>query len=51
MFSFAEHLDNEYGKDGTKTRAKFEDDFEAFKPGAMLQELRKEHGPTQEQLA
>ncbi len=29
----------------------FEEEFEAFKLGVMVQELRKEQGPTQEQLA
>ena len=51
LTSFADHLDSEYGKRGTEAREKFEEGFEAFKLGAMLQELRKEHGMTQEQLA
>lgn len=51
LISFEEHLDNEYGKRGTPTRDKFEQEFEAFKLGVILQELRKEKGLTQEQLA
>ncbi|MBU6159107.1 MAG: helix-turn-helix domain-containing protein [Bacteroidetes bacterium] len=51
MTSFAEHLDSQYGKRGTKTRERYEEEFEAFKLGVMLQELRKEQGLTQEQLA
>ena len=51
LISFDEHLDNEYGKKGTPTRDKFEQEFEAFKLGVILQELRKEKGLTQEQLA
>ena len=51
MTSFADHLDKQYGKRGSKTREKYEEEFEAFKLGAMLQELRKEQGLTQEQLA
>ena len=49
--SFADHLDKQYGKRGSKTREKYEEEFEAFKLGVMLQELRKEQGLTQEQLA
>jgi DNA-binding XRE family transcriptional regulator len=49
--SFADHLDEQYGIRGTAEREKFEESFEAFKLGVMLQELRKEEGLTQEQLA
>jgi HTH-type transcriptional regulator / antitoxin HipB len=51
LTSFADHLDTEYGKKGTAKRDKFEEEFESFKLGVMLQELRKEKGLTQEQLA
>lgn len=51
MTSFAEHLNQEYGKKGTATREAYEQEFETFKLGVMLQELRKEKGMTQEQLA
>lgn len=51
LTSFAEHLDAQYGKRGTETRDKYEQGFEAFKLGVMLQELRKEQGMTQEQMA
>ncbi len=51
LTSFAVHLDQQYGKRGTKKREKYEEEFEAFKLGAMLQDLRKELGLTQEQLA
>jgi len=51
LTSFADHLDLQYGKRGTETREKYEEGFESFKLGAMLQELRKERGLTQEQLA
>jgi len=49
--SFADHLDEQYGVRGTAEREKFEEGFEAFKLGVMLQGLRKEEGLTQEQLA
>jgi len=51
LTSFADHLDLEYGKRGTETREKYEEGIESFKLGVMLQELRKEKGLTQEQLA
>lgn len=49
--TLSDHLDNQYGKKGTKKREKYEQQFEAFKIGVLLQELRKEMGLTQEQLA
>lgn len=51
LSSFPEHLDLQYGKPGTETRKKYEEGYETFKLGVMLQELRKEKGLTQEQLA
>ena len=51
LTSFTDHLDLQYGKRGSARREKFEEGFEAFKLGVMLQELRKENGMTQEQLA
>lgn len=46
-----EFIDKEYGKRGTKKRDKFEEGYETFKLGVMLQELRKERNMTQEELA
>ena len=51
LTSFSAHLDEQYGKIGTKERTEYEEGFEAFKLGVMIQELRKEQGLTQEQLA
>jgi DNA-binding XRE family transcriptional regulator len=51
LTSFTDHLDEQYGKRGTKEREEFEEGFESFKIGVMLQELRKEQGMTQAQLA
>ncbi len=51
LTSFADHLDEQYGKRGTEERERYEEGFEAFRLGVMLQELRKEKGLTQEQLA
>ena len=49
--TFKEHLDQEYGHPGTKTRNEYESGFEAFRLGILLQELRTEEGLTQEELA
>jgi len=51
LTSCEEHLDQQYGTRDTPNREKFEEGFEAFKLGVMIQELRKENGLTQEQLA
>jgi HTH-type transcriptional regulator/antitoxin HipB len=51
MTSLTEHLDQQYGKRGSKKREIFEQEFEAFRLGVMIQELRKEKGLTQEALA
>jgi HTH-type transcriptional regulator / antitoxin HipB len=51
LTSFISHLDKQYGKRGTETREKYEEEFETFKLGVMIKELRKEQGLTQEQLA
>ncbi len=51
LTSFADHLDNEYGKPGTQSREDYEQGIETFKLGVMLQELRKEKGMTQGELA
>lgn len=46
-----ELLDDKYGKKGAKKRDKWEQDFEAFRLGVMLEEARTKLGMTQEQLA
>ena len=51
LTSLESHITQQYGKRGTPEREKFEEGFEAFKLGVMIQELRKEKGLTQEQLA
>ena len=51
LTSFSDHLDSQYGKRGLASREKYEQEFEAFKLGVFLQELRKEKGMTQEELA
>lgn len=51
LTSFEAHLDKEYGKRGTVLREQYEQEFEVFKFGVMIRELRKKNGLTQEQLA
>jgi DNA-binding XRE family transcriptional regulator len=51
LTSFDDHLDQQYGKKGSPTRDKFEQEFEAFKIGVLIQEARKKKHLTQEELA
>ena len=44
-------VDEQYGKKGTIKRDKFEESFESFKLGFLLQQERLEKGLTQEELA
>ena len=49
--TFDEILDKKYGKKGTVKREKWEQEFEAFKLGVLLEEARLKLGMTQEELA
>jgi HTH-type transcriptional regulator / antitoxin HipB len=40
--SFAQHLDEQYGESGTETRQKYEDEYDNFELGVLIQEMRKE---------
>ncbi len=51
LTSWDDHLNQKYGKIGTPTREKYEQEFEAFKIGVLIQEARKKQHLTQEQLA
>ncbi len=51
LSSFAEHVDQQYGRRGTKKREVYEQEFEAFKLGVLIQEMRENQNLTQEQLA
>jgi len=46
-----EILDNKYGKRGAHKREKWEQEFEAFRLGVLLEEARIKLGMTQEALA
>jgi len=51
LVSWDDHLDNKYGKLGTPSRDKYEEGFENFKIGVLIQEARKQQNLTQEELA
>jgi DNA-binding XRE family transcriptional regulator len=51
LTSWDEHLDQKYGETGTQTREKYEQEFESFKLGVLIQEARKQRHLTQEELA
>ena len=49
--TFDEILDKKYGKQGSENREKWEQKFESFKLGVLLEEARLKLGMTQEELA
>jgi len=51
LTSWDDHLDKKYGKIGTPSRDKYEEEFEAFKIGVLIQEARKRQHMTQKELA
>jgi len=51
LVSWDDHLNNKYGKFGTPSRDKYEEEFETFKIGVLIQEARKQQNLTQEELA
>ena len=51
LVSWDSHLDKKYGKNGTATRNKYDEEFETFKIGVIIQEARKNQHLTQEELA
>lgn len=42
LTSFTDHLDEQYGKRGTTKREAYEEGFEAFKSGVMIQERHED---------
>lgn len=44
-------VEEQYGKEGTPKRDRFEKGYEAFKLGYLIQQARLEKGMTQEELA
>lgn len=51
LVSWDNHLDKKYGKKGSASRSKYEEEFEAFKIGVLIQEARRNQQLTQEELA
>jgi len=51
LTSWDDHLDQKYGETGIQTREKYEQEFESFKLGVLIQEARKKRHLTQEELA
>jgi DNA-binding XRE family transcriptional regulator len=51
LTSLSEFIDKEVGPKGTKKRDEFENGYEAFKLGVLIQQARHEKGLTQEQVA
>lgn len=51
LTTFDELLDQKYGKKGQPKREKWEQEFETFKLGVLLEEARLKLGMTQEELA
>ena len=51
LTSFEGLLDKQYGKRGTEKREAYDQEFEAFKLGVLIQEMREKSNLTQEQLA
>ncbi len=49
--SLDQFIIEEYGEEGTAKRDKFEEGYEAFRLGFMIQQARLKKGMTQEQLA
>jgi DNA-binding XRE family transcriptional regulator len=49
--TFDEILDNKYGQRGMPAREQWEQEFEAFKLGVLIEEARKKLNMTQEELA
>ena len=49
--SLDQFIDEKIGKKGTEQRERFEEEYDAFKLGALIQQAREQKGLTQEQLA
>jgi hypothetical protein len=46
-----DHIDKKYGPKGMDSRNKYDEGFEAFKIGVLLQEAQKNQNLTQKELA
>ena len=51
LTSLSDFIDEKVGPKGTKNRNKYDNEFETFKLGVLIQQARLEKGMTQEELA
>lgn len=51
LVSWDDHINKKHGKPGTASREKYDEGFEAFKIGVLIQEARKRKNLTQAELA
>ena len=51
LTSLDEFIDKKIGKIGTGSREQFENEYDTFKLGVLIQQAREKKGLTQEQLA
>lgn len=51
LIPLEDYIDEQFGKKGSPERDEFDNGFEAFKIGFLIQKARLEKGLTQEQLA
>jgi len=51
LTSLSDFINEKVGPKGTKKRDKYDQEFEAFRLGVLIQQARQEKGLTQEQLA
>ncbi len=49
--SWDDHIDKKYGKKGSESRNEYDEGFETFKIGVLIQEARKKQHLTQKELA
>jgi HTH-type transcriptional regulator / antitoxin HipB len=49
--SLDQFIDEKIGKKGTEQRERFEEEYDAYKLGVLIQQARVQKGLTQEQLA
>jgi len=49
--SLDQFIDEKIGKKGSEKREKFDNEYDAFKLGVLIQQAREQKGLTQEQLA
>ena len=51
LTSLDEFIDKKIGKPGSTQREEFENEYDTFKLGVLIQQAREQKGLTQEQLA